>query len=157
MTDTLPKDVAASATPRRWGLPLLAVVLLAVGLGIGLAIAAADNDASPAQTSTAVQPSNVNQACTNWMMTTPAAAQSSMTWCVDMTGWMNQQVTSGQMMGTMMWGDPDRLLTNCQAWVAANPADAVPLTWCDDMIAWMRQHMNGDWNGWMMNGSMMGR
>ncbi|HAN36515.1 MAG: hypothetical protein GYA65_18005 [Actinobacteria bacterium] len=74
-----------------------------------------------------------------------------------MTAWMNQQVTDGRMMGMMMWGDPDRMLASCQSWAGSSNTGAPPLSWCDDMIAWMRQHMNGDWDGWMMNGSMMGR
>jgi hypothetical protein len=49
------------------------------------------------------------------------------------------------------------MLASCQSWASSSNAGAPPLSWCDDMIAWMRQHMNGDWDGWMMNGSMMGR
>lgn len=157
MIDTLPNDVAMPATRRRWVLPLAAVVLLAAGLGVGFAIAAGRDDTSFAQPSTAVQVANVNQACTNWMMSTPTAATGSANWCGDMAGWMNQQVTDGRMMGSMMWGDPDRMLTSCRSWVSANTAGAPSWTWCDDMVTWMRQHMNGDWDGWMMNGSMMGR
>lgn len=157
MTDILPTDVSTTATRRRWLLPVIAVALLAAGLGVGLAIAAGRDDSSPAQASTAVQVSNVNQACTNWMMSVPATSAGTSDWCGDMTAWMNQQVTDGRMMGMMMWGDPDRMLASCQSWASSSQTGAPPLSWCDDMIAWMRQNMNGDWDGWMMNGSMMGR
>jgi len=157
MTDTLPNDVATTATRRRWLLPLVAAVVLAAGLGIGLAIAAARNTSTPAQPSKAIQVANVNQACANWMTSTPTPGAGTSNWCDDMTTWMNQQVTGGRMTGPMMWGDPDRMLTTCRTWVHANPTGAASQTWCDDMITWMRQHMNGDWNDWMMNGSMMGR
>ena len=155
MTDTLPNDVATTAARRRWVLPVVAVALLAIGLGVGLAIAAGRDGSSPSQASTAVQLTNVNQACTNWMMNTPNPPAGT-NWCAGMTTWMNQQITSGQMMGAMMWGDPDRMLSSCRAWVTSNPGSAASSTWCDEMVTWMRQHMNGDWNGWMMNGSMMG-
>ena len=91
------------------------------------------------------------------MMSVPATSAGTSNWCGDMTAWMNQQVTDGRMMGMMMWGDPDRMLASCQSWAGSSNTGAPPLSWCDDMIAWMRQHMNGDWDGWMMNGSMMGR
>lgn len=157
MTDTLPNDVATTATRRRWVLPVVAVGLLATGLGVGLAIAAARDTTPSAQPSNAVQVANVNQACTNWMTSAPTTGASASNWCNDMTTWMNQQITGGRMMGPMMWDDPDRMLTTCRSWVNSNPAGAPSPTWCDDMITWMRQHMDGDWDGWMMNGSMMGR
>lgn len=53
--------------------------------------------------------------------------------------------------------DPERMLASCQSWVHSGTAGAPPVSWCNDMITWMRQHMSGDWDGWMMDGSMMGR
>ncbi len=42
--------------------------------------------------------------------------------------------------------------------MTSNPAaPAGTSNWCDDMITWMRQQIGGDWEGWMMNGSIMGR
>lgn len=90
------------------------------------------------------------------MMTNPTTATSTENWCADMTTWMNNQVSSGQTNGAMMWGDPDRMLTSCRSWRATETTSA-PSSWCGDMVTWMRQHSNGDWSGSMMNGSMMGQ
>ena len=152
MTDTL-SNGAVPATRRRWVLPLVAVALLAGGVAVGVALA--DRD-SPAQASTSTQVANMTAACTTWM-TSSAAAGGSTAWCSDMTAWMSQRVTSGQMMGSMMWGDPDRMLSICRSWVQSGAAGVPAVSWCDGLVTWMRQHMNGDWNNWMMNGSMMGR
>jgi len=157
MTNTVSNEVASTTPRRRWTLLVAAIVLVAAGLGVGLWIGPSRDDASSGQASTAVQVSDVNQACTNWMMSGSSTQAGASSWCADMTGWMNQQVSNGRTMGPMMWGDPDRMLASCQSWVRSNDAGAPPLSWCDEMITWMRQHMNGDWDGWMMNGSMMGR
>lgn len=157
MIDISSQGVVATSPRRRSALRLVAVALLIVGLGVGFAIAAGRDDPRPAQTSTAVQVSNVNHACTTWMMSIPNTSAGTSNWCGDMTAWMNQQVTGGRMMGPMVWGDPDRMLASCRSWATANTLDAPPVSWCDDMVTWMRQDMNGDWDGWMMNGSMMGR
>ena len=156
MTDTLRNSRGSPTTRRRWVLPVVAVVLLTAGVGAGVAIAAGRDDSPPGRADTTGQIANVTQACTNWAMSNPTAATNASSWCTHMTDWMNQQLSDGQMMGTM-WRDPDRMLTNCRSWMATNPNAGPSTTWCDDMVTWMRQHMNGDWEGWMMNGSMMGR
>lgn len=157
MTDTVSNEVATTIPRRRWTLLVAAIALVAAGLGVGVAIAAGRDNTSPEQASTTVQVSNVNRACTNWMMSSPTTSPGTSNWCGDMTTWMSQQVNKGPMMGPMMWGDPDRMLASCQSWVNSGNAGAPPVSWCNDMITWMRQHMSGDWDGWMMNGSMMGR
>ena len=157
MTDTVSNEVATANPRRRWILLVAAIALVAAGIGVGVAIAAGRDDTSPAQASIAAQVSNVNQACTSWMMSTPATSAGPSSWCGEMSAWMSQQVSDGRMMGSMMWGDPDRMLASCQSWVKSNNAGAPQASRCDEMITWMRQQMNGDWDGWMMNGSMMGR
>lgn len=153
MTDTL-SNGAVLATRRRWVLPLVAVALLAAGIAVGVALA--DRD-STAGASTSTQVANMTAACNTWMTSGAAAPGGSTAWCSDMTAWMSQRVTSGQMMGSMMWGDPDRMLSSCRSWVQSGASGVPAVSWCDDMVTWMRQHMSGDWNNWMMNGSMMGR
>jgi hypothetical protein len=80
-----------------------------------------------------------------------------------MTGWMTDQVDTGQMIGWMMWNNPEQLVATCQRWMSSNqPTDGSPpgaSTWCSEMVDWMTQHMGGwqTWDrGWMMNGPMMG-
>jgi hypothetical protein len=151
MTSTL-----SNGTRRRhpWTLALIAATMLATGLGVGLAIAnnADDTTAPP---SAATQLANIDGACTNWMMSTPGAANDD-AWCSDMTTWMNGQVAAGHTPRSMMWDSPDRLLSSCHAWMKAADTTPPSTTWCSDMVSWMSQHMTSDWNG-MMNGSMMGR
>ena len=64
----------------------------------------------------------------------------------------------GSMMGSMMWGDPDRMLSTCRAWSDANPSGDRPADWCESMLRGMWPHMDGDWEHWdeWMNGPMMG-
>lgn len=156
MTETI-SNGAAPATRRRWVLAMVAVLLVAGGIGFGVVIASRDGS-TPAQASTSAQVANMTAACTTWMTTaTTTVSSGSTSWCGDMTAWMNQRVTSGQMMGSMVWGDPDRMLSSCRSWVQSGANGVPSASWCDDMVTWMRQHMNGDWNNWMMNGSMMGR
>ena len=157
MTDTVPTAPVASTTRRRWLLPVVAVVLVGVGIGVGVAVAARGNDSPAAQPANAVQVSSVNQACSTWMTSSATAATNDPSWCAAMTTWMNQRVVNGQMMGSMMWGDPDRMLANCRVWATSATSGVPPTSWCDSMVTWMRQQANGNWNGWMMNGSMMGR
>ncbi|MGZ4741534.1 MAG: hypothetical protein ACXVLM_20435 [Ilumatobacteraceae bacterium] len=163
MIDLQSTEPATPEVRRRPWIPLLvAILLLGIGLGAGIAIASRGNDksapaassAAPSAIATAAQLANVDRACTNWMMGTRPASTGTTTWCTDMTAWMNRQITSGSMVGQMMWGDPDRMLAVCRTWATANPSS--PSTWCDDMVTWMRQHVNGNWNGSMMNGWMMG-
>jgi len=155
--ETHPNDGPATTARRRWILPFVAVALLATGLVVGLVIVAGRGDNSSAKASAAAPVAKVNEACTNWMMSTPTTATGTSQWCGAMTTWMNVQVSSGRTMAMTMWGDPDRMLVSCRSWVTASVSATPPSTWCDDMVSWMRQHANGDWNGWMMNSSMMGR
>jgi hypothetical protein len=80
-----------------------------------------------------------------------------------MAGWVTDQWRSGRMMGSMMWGNPERLTSTCVRWMAASPAFAGSTgdasSWCQQMVGWMTDH-RGDWTGWgsgWMNGPMMGR
>jgi hypothetical protein len=78
-----------------------------------------------------------------------------------MVGWITNRVASGQMMGSMMWSNPQQMRETCEQWMSTNASNATNVSaWCGEMVAWRTQN-RGDWNqwnrGWMMNGSMMGR
>ena len=65
------------------------------------------------------------------------------------------------MTGSMMWSNPAQMQATCEQWMSqANGSTQDTSAWCSQMVGWMTDHM-GDWNhwdqGWMMNGSMMGR
>ena len=79
-------------------------------------------------------------------------------WCQDMINWMSQEIASGSIMGSMTWGDPERMLSTCRSWMDTNPSTQRPTDWCDNMLRFMWPHMNGDWEQWddQMNGGMMG-
>jgi hypothetical protein len=59
-----------------------------------------------------------------------------------------------------MWSDSDHMVDTCRQWMATGPADSGSAqgdtAWCDEMVGWMTQNI-GDWDDWMMNGSMMNR
>lgn len=143
---------------RRFVMPLAAIVVLSAGVGIGVAIARRGKDTATSTVADAsmVRATDVNRACSDWMAATTVSQVGADRWCTDMTAWMDQQISSGHMMGPMMWGDPDRMRDTCRAWMAADATD-IPAAWCDDMVTWMRQHADNDWNNWMKNGQMMGR
>jgi hypothetical protein len=71
---------------------------------------------------------------------------------------MRDQLRSGHMTGTMMWGDAATMGSTCRQWMATGPAAASGISpqACDAMVSWMAQHA-GDWAGWMMSGRMMGQ
>ncbi len=152
--------IRRSRARRRPGLiAALIVAAAAIGLTIGVAVAAARDDNAPTTNST-TQIANVQQACQDWMHSR-SGTRPDAGWCSSMTGWMHQQLANGSMMGSMMWGDADRMRSTCRDWATSTPAPTTAADassqWCDDMVGWMQQHMGNDWNGWMRNGSMMGR
>lgn len=149
--------------PRRPWLPLLltgiAVVIVA-GAAIGIVIVRDDDSNDNGTVAGTQQLASVQQACAQWRDAYSGSSAPSSSWCNDMVGWMTGQMNSGQMMGTMMWGDPDRMRDTCRQWMSTNPAGSGSAlntsAWCDQMVGWMTQNM-GDWDDWMMNGSMMNR
>ena len=152
MSEPTPTDTSKKRRP--WLLPVAVMVIAAVGIGVGVAVAANDDD-DRADTDYSSQIANVQQACQDWMGSYSGTRPSG-DWCGDMAGWMNQQLTDGQMMGPRMWDDPDRMLDTCRQWTSTSGSTG-DAPRCDDMVAWMRGHAGGDWDNWMMNGSMMGR
>ena len=94
--------------------------MLTIGLAEGITIAA-NRDSKPTSnaTVTATQLANVTQACRNWMNSSTSAGATP-TLSDDMSGWMNQQTTgSAHMMGSAMWGDPDRMRATCRTWTTS--------------------------------------
>ena len=129
---------------------------------MGGGIALANRDDTPTQVSASnSQLAMLNQACTDWLDDDPSTTTLA-TWCDDMTGWMNQQMTNGSVHHQMMWTNPDQMLATCRAWTNTNSAVDHPSDWCDNAIAGMWQHMgNGwdhrnDWDRWMSDHPMMG-
>ena len=142
---------------RRWVMPVVVVVVALAGIGVGVAVARRD-DASTSGTATISELADITQACTTWMNGDARWGPTSADWCQDMTGWMGQQVANGSMMGSMVWSDPEQMLSTCRAWMDAKPSSGRPAQWCDSMMRGMWPHMNGDWDHWdeQMNGLMMG-
>lgn len=166
-----PQSEPSSALRRSWGIVAAVVVALVIGGLVGVAIASRGNDgddASRARTTTtsvtvgptfdggtsaggspsasqSSQLANIEAACGRWMATR-AGADRSGSWCSEMAGWMAGRTGSGQMMGTMMWGDPEDLAASCRQWSSGNDG------WCDQMVDWMRSHMSGGWDHSMMDG-----
>jgi hypothetical protein len=143
-------------TRRRWVLPLAVALLLVVGGGIAFAVNSGHSTKTPSQSTTANKLANVDNACKSWLTNSSAETTSEATWCNEMVAWMNQELGSGRSVGRMMWGSPDQLSATCRSWISSTNSSHPSLVWCGDMVTWMSQHMNGSWNNWMDNGSMMG-
>jgi len=148
--------VAPVTRRRRWVTPLVVAAVALGGIGIGVALANRDDTSAPAAAANS-QLADITQACTAWMNGT-GASPTTAGWCQNMTGWMSQQMGNGSMMGSMMWGDPEQMLSTCRAWMNANPSSDRPADWCEDMMRGAHPHMNGNWDQWgdWMNGGMMG-
>lgn len=131
----------------------MVVALVAAGMGTGIAIAATRND-TPTESDTAAQVAGVGQACRQWM---DSSGRDDDIGCAGMTQWMDQRLTDGDMTGSMMWGDADRMLSTCRSSTQASaPASDASLDWCAEMVDWMRQRMGASWgDDWMMDDSMM--
>jgi hypothetical protein len=136
----------------------LVVAVVVVGM-----VGASDDDSGGNVSSLGTQQlAAIQQACGQWQDGYAGSAVPSSAWCDDMVGWMTDRIQHGQMMGSMMWGDPDQMLATCREWMASNPrvGGSTPeaSAWCGQMVSWMTQHM-GDWDhwdrGWMMNAPMM--
>jgi hypothetical protein len=150
-TTPTPEGAPTRRRPIRWPLIAAAVIAIAVAAGIAIALAGDDDPDTPA-TADSAQLTALQQGCQDWMNDRGPLAGSDTTWCSNMTGWMQDQMRDGQMMGTMMWGNPERMLDTCTQWMATGPAAVAdgtnPEAWCRDMVTWMDQHTN-DWDDWM--------
>ena len=135
----------------RWLLIAVPVIAIAVGAGIAVALASGDE---PDTATDRAQLAALQQGCQDWMNDRGPFAGSDATWCANMAGWMQGQMRGGQMMGSMMWGNPERMLDTCVQWMATSPAAVAdgtdPETWCRDMVTWMDQNAD-DWDDWMHN------
>jgi hypothetical protein len=140
----------AGAPTRRWHIrwPVIAAAVLAITAAAGTAVLITRDD-KPGTTADSAQLAALQQGCQDWMHDRGSLAGSDTTWCSNMTGWMQDRIRDGHMMGSTMWGDPQRMFDTCTQWMATNPADVTdPDTWCNDMVTWMDQHTN-DWADWM--------
>lgn len=148
------------AVRRRRGLVLS--VGLAIGLvaAVGVGAGVSRSDSSRTDALAPVQLASMHQACAQW--TGSSAPQmgtlSASAACVTMTDWMGQQVRSGRMTGTMMFGDATAMGSTCGAWQATGApsvGSGAASAWCADMVRWMTGHI-GNWDEWMAHGRMMG-
>lgn len=153
--------VANRPSTRRAGLVVGVVAVGLLGLLIGVLIS---RDDGPTRTVAASsQVASVQQACRQWMGDTPTMVGDP-SWCTSMSAWMTDSMANNGMGPQMMWGDPDRMQATCEQWMSTNPPTGTnvdPTTWCTSMVDWMAGHMqawsgNDSWNGWTMNGPMMG-
>jgi hypothetical protein len=162
-TDTPNTSPASIETRRRPWLPwvIAAIVGILIG-GVTVGVIAAQDDGPPQSRSVAsTQLGSIREACAGWHDSYMGSGAPPAGWCDDMVGWMSDRMSSGQMMGSMMWSNPEQMRDTCQQWMSTTgSAGTNGSTWCGDMVDWMRKNM-GDWDswdhGWMMNGrSMMG-
>ena len=142
---------------RPWWLWLLALIIAAVAVGV--AATRGDSSRSSVSSPGTEQLASIQQACVQWREGPAGSAAPSSAWCEAMVRWMSDEMRSGEMMGSMMWSDPQQMLATCQRWMSSSQwADrSTPRTpaSCGQMVDWMTRHI-GDWDrwdgGWMMNG-----
>ena len=154
MTTTAPaprRDTVDPSRPR-WLVGLAVAVVFAVAAAITAVFVARDDDSADARL--AVQLSQVQAACRDWMTSPQTDGQSDDQWCTDMFAWMSDQ-SGGTMMGSMMWQGPQQLSQACREWVTQDRADfrASGTQHCEDMVAWMNGHMSSRDGNWMMRGA----
>ncbi len=152
----------AAVSPRRrpWLIPAIIAVVAVIGIAIGIGVVTSNDDDNDAvAVSDASRIASVQQGCEDWMGSY-SGAHPSTDWCAGMGSWMRDQMGAGNMMGQMMWGDPDRMRSTCGQWMTSSSTPTTSAAgddWCDAMVTWMQDHMDGDWDNWMMHGGMMGR
>ena len=142
---------------RRWILPLVLLAVAASGVGVGIALARRGDtgDAGSSAQARRSQLADIDRACTTWMSSQTGSGPVTGTWCQDMTGWMNGQISDGSAAGSMMWGDADHMLAACRSWMSADPSGERPSDWCDSLLRGISPHMDGDWDD-ATSGPMMG-
>ena len=134
----------------------MAVVVAAAAVGIARSRHGNSSSTTPVEQLTSLQ-----QACQGWTSNSaPSLGRTSASAsCAAMTNWMGDQMRSGHMSGTMMWGTTSAMRDTCRQWIAATPpataSDPDSPAWCDAMVTWMGQQM-GSWDDWMMSGRRMG-
>lgn len=137
---------------QRWPVIAAAVIVIAVAAGVAVALATDDHERSATGGVDSVQLAALQRGCQGWMNDRGSFTGADNAWCSGMVGWMRGQMHGGQMMGSTMWGDAQRMRATCNRWLATDPEDipsgADPRAWCDDMVTWMDQHTD-DWGDWM--------
>jgi hypothetical protein len=156
MTGTNADVIEQSRPARRTRRAIVVLAALLVG-AIGVALVVNSRQSVYA----APQITRMEQSCEQWASTVEGASRPDAAWCESMASWMNARVgqtVPGMMTGSMMWQSPDNMRQTCQQWMTENGSSSTNPTatgWCQQMVGWMTSHM-GDWDDWMMNGSMMG-
>ena len=157
-TDTLDPFPPETEPRRRPWLPwvIAAIVVILIG-AVTVGVIAAQTDDSPDSSSPGTQQlASIRSACAAWNNGYRGASAPPAGWCDDMVGWMSSRAGSGQMMGSMMWSNPQQMRETCEQWMSTNASSVTNANaWCGDMVAWMTQN-RGDWNRWD-RGWMMGR
>jgi hypothetical protein len=138
-TDTRDASPAQIETRRRPWLPwvIAAIVGILIG-GVTVEVIAAQDDDSPQSRSVAgtQQLAAIRDACAGWHDSYTGSAPPA-GWCDDMVGWMSDRMSSGQMMGSMMWSHPRQMRDTCQQRMSTTGSAATPgSTWCVDMVDW---------------------
>ena len=163
VTDAPPAaDIPPPSPPAgRWRLIAAicaAVAVVAIAVAAFALIRGDGSSSSTIATRDVAATRQAQQACQQWFDQSGAGSSAAPGWCGYMGDWMYQQMASGRM-GSMMWGNPTAMYDTCVAAMGSyQPKVGDPATWCRSMVDWMRDHRSGgDWGGWMMNPSMMGR
>jgi hypothetical protein len=161
---TLPENVDSGppeAPVRRHRTRVLAgglLVVVLVVVGIIVFSAGGSSSTSPVAEQ---QLASVQRVCERWSgSSAPSLDASSASFaCTNLANWMTEQLRTGRMTASMMWDSPSAFGSTCRHWLATETQSSVSGTtspeWCDEMVSWMEQHI-GNWDDWMMHGTMMG-
>jgi hypothetical protein len=161
VTDAPPVPDVPPPTPAgRWRVVAAVSAALAV---LAVAVAAfafiQDDDSTTIAARDVAAARRAERACQQWLDSRPdTAGPADSEWCGHMGDWMYEQMASGRR-GSMMWGSPSAMHDACVGAMGSyRPRVADPDESCRSMVDWMRDRVGGDdWQGWMMNPSMMGR
>lgn len=138
------RTIPGVLVPTPWSTRRGVVVIGVLGtiVAIGIVVFATIGHSTDSQSLDLRRVAVTGTACQMWVATEPSATGTpSSNWCTGMTGWLADQVTTGQVAGPMMWNSPQSMADTCSQWAAAASAP------CAQMSNWMSQHM-GVWNSW---------
>ena len=160
-TQEEPERIGSRAGIRRHPLWLLAVGLAVAALvTVGVVVLGGSSSSSKGAAADQ-QLASVQRACVDWTSNSAPSlgASSASVACTTMADWMTEQLHSGRMTGSMMWGSATTMGGTCRKWLGTDSRSSIASSawpsWCDEMVSWMEQHI-GNWDGWMMSGHMMG-
>jgi hypothetical protein len=158
VTDTLNEVPDGTSSVRHHAIWLILIGLaVAVLVIIGVIVFTSGGSGVTAEQ----QLASVRHVCVQWSGNSAPrlGTNSASATCSTMAAWMNEQLRNGKMTGPMMWGTAAAMGATCRDWLntesRASISASASSAWCDEMVGWMEQHI-GNWDGWMMNGNMMG-